>query len=234
MESADRACYGCGKSGHMVRDCPQKRGQAGGVEVDPRKTESIKNRLKPLTHTDIRSFLGLAGYYRRFVEGFSSIVSQLTALTKNKVMFEWTETCEKSLKNLKDRLTSATVLTLPKYGENYTVYCDESRRELNLRQRRWLELLKDYDMNVHYHPGKGNVVADALRRMSMGSTSHIEDEKKDFAKEIEELTLLHNSGDHSKKAWARSKTLHCFSSSDKWSDIVHHSEIGGHVDSVCD
>ena len=98
-----------------------------GIEVDPRKTESVKNRLKPLTHTDIRSFLGLVGYYRRFVEGFSSIIAQLTALTKKKDMFEWTETCEKSLKKLKDRLTSATVLTLSKYGENYTIYCDESR-----------------------------------------------------------------------------------------------------------
>ena len=147
------------------------------------------------------------------------------------------ETCEKSFQELKDRLTSAPVLTLPKSGENYTVYCDASRvglgcvlmqagkviayasrqlkvheknypthdlelaavvfalklwrhylygvhvdvftdhkslqyvftqRELNLRQRRWLELLKDYDMNVHYHPGKANVVADALSRMSMG------------------------------------------------------------------
>ena len=54
--------------------------------------------------------------------------------------------------------------------------------ELNLRQRRWLELLKDYDMNVHYHPGYSNIVADALSRMSMGSTTHIEDEKKELAK----------------------------------------------------
>ena len=51
-----------------------------------------------------------------------------------------------------------------------------TQRELNLRQCRWLELLKDYDMNVHYHPGKANVVADALSRMSMGSTTHVEDD----------------------------------------------------------
>ena len=54
-----------------------------------------------------------------------------------------------------------------------------TQRELNLHQRRWLELLKDYDMNVHYHPGKANVVTDALSRMSMGITTHIVDEKKD-------------------------------------------------------
>ena len=55
---------------------------------------------------------------------------------------------------------------------------------------RWLELLKDYDMNVHYHPGKTNVVVDALRRMSMGSTSHVEDEKKELVKDINTLAGL--------------------------------------------
>ena len=98
-----------------------------GIEVDPRKTEAVKNWPKSLTPTDMRSFLGSAGYYRRFVEGFSSIIAQLTALTKKKDMFEWTETCEKSFQELKDRLTSASVLTLPKCCENYTVYCDALR-----------------------------------------------------------------------------------------------------------
>ena len=59
-----------------------------GVEVDPRKTEAVKNWTKPLTPADIRSFLGLTGYYRRFKEGFSSIASSLTALTKKKAKFE--------------------------------------------------------------------------------------------------------------------------------------------------
>ena len=57
-----------------------------------------------------------------------------------------------------------------------------TQRELNLHQRKWLEMLKNYDMNVHYHPGKANVVADALRRMSMGSTSHVENERKSWRK----------------------------------------------------
>ena len=62
--------------------------------------------------------------------------------------------------------------------------------ELNLRQRRWLELLKDYDMNVHYNQGKANVVVDALSMMSMGSTVHIENEKKELVKEVHRLARL--------------------------------------------
>ena len=76
-----------------------------GVEVDPKKTEVVKNWPKPLTPTNICSFLGLAGYYLRFVEGFSFIASLVTTLTKKKAKFEWTETCEKSFQELKNRLT---------------------------------------------------------------------------------------------------------------------------------
>ena len=104
--------------GHVVSD--------PGVEVDPTKTESIKNWPKPLTSTDIHSFLGLAGYYRRFVEVFSSIAAPLTTLTKKKAKFEWTEACEKSFQKFKDRLTSAPVLTFPNCDDNYTIYCDAS------------------------------------------------------------------------------------------------------------
>ena len=105
--------------GHVVSD--------QGVEVDPKKTEIVKNWPKPLVTTDICSFLEFLGHYRRFVEGFSSISAPLKALTKMKYKFEWAETCEKSFQELKDRLTSAAVLTLPKCGENYTIYCDASR-----------------------------------------------------------------------------------------------------------
>ena len=64
------------------------------------------------------------------------------------------------------------------------------QRELNLRQRRWLELLKDYDINIHYNLGKTNVVADALRRISMGSTYHVEGEKKELVKDMHRLAIL--------------------------------------------
>ena len=61
---------------------------------------------------------------------------------------------------------------------------------MNLRQLRWFELLKDYDMNVHYHQGKANVVVDSLSRMSMGSTTHVEDEKKELVKDLHRLAGL--------------------------------------------
>ncbi|WMV38677.1 hypothetical protein MTR67_032062, partial [Solanum verrucosum] len=117
-----------------------------------------------------------------------------------KKVFQWSEACEKSFQELKKRLTTTPVLTLPEGTQGFVVYCDASRvglgcvlmqndkviayasrqlkvhvknyptrdlelaKELNLRQRRWLELLKDYDMSILYHPGKANVVADALSR----------------------------------------------------------------------
>ena len=61
---------------------------------------------------------------------------------------------------------------------------------LNLRQRRWLEILKDYDISVHYHPGKANVVADALSRLSMGSVAKVEEERNELVKNVHKLTLL--------------------------------------------
>ena len=83
-----------------------------GVEVDLRESEVVKSRPRPLNPTNIQSFLGLAGYYWRFVEGFSSITSPLSALTQKKSKFEWSELFEMSFQLLKDRLTSAPVLTL--------------------------------------------------------------------------------------------------------------------------
>ena len=65
-----------------------------------------------------------------------------------------------------------------------------TKKELNLRQRRWLELVKDYDMSILYHPGKVKVVVDALSRFSMGSTSHVEEKKRELAKDVHMLTRL--------------------------------------------
>ncbi|KAJ4701711.1 Retrotransposon protein, putative, Ty3-gypsy subclass [Melia azedarach] len=215
---------------------------ADGIYVDPQKVEAVVNWERPTNVTEVRSFLGLAGYYRRFVEGFSRIARPLTKLTRKNVKFEWIDDCEQSFQELKKRLTSAPVLTLPSGIEGFVVYSDASRqglgcvlmqhgkviayasrqlkkhelnypthdlelaavvfalkiwrhylygptceiytdhkslkylftqKELNLRQRRWIELIKDCDCTIDYHPGKANVVADALSRKSSSSIAHM-------------------------------------------------------------
>ncbi|WMV41443.1 hypothetical protein MTR67_034828 [Solanum verrucosum] len=98
-----------------------------GIEVDPKKTDAVKSWPIPPTPLDIRRFLGLASYYRRFVEGFSSIAYPLTALTQRKAKFIWLKACEKNFQELKDTLTSAMVLTLPEGTDGFVVYCDTSR-----------------------------------------------------------------------------------------------------------
>ena len=92
-----------------------------GANVDPRKTKEINNLPRPLSPTDIRSFLGLAGYYWSVVDGFVSIASSLTTLTQTSKKFEWSETCERSFQFLKDRLTSTPVLTLPEGTRGFVV-----------------------------------------------------------------------------------------------------------------
>ena len=80
--------------------------------------------VRPASVTEIWSFLGLAGYYRRFVKGFSSIASPLTRLTQKEVTFQWSDECEVSLQMLKILLTTELILTLPVEGECFLVYCD--------------------------------------------------------------------------------------------------------------
>ncbi|GJT57387.1 putative reverse transcriptase domain-containing protein [Tanacetum coccineum] len=192
-----------------------------------------KDWESPKTPTEIRQFLGLAGYYRRFIEGFSKIAKSMTKLTQKGVKFDWGDKQEAAFQLLKQKLCSAPILALPEGSEDFVVYCDAShkglgavlmqrekvisyasrqlkiheknytthdlelgsvvfslklwrhylyrtkctvftdhkslqhilnQKELNMRQRRWLELLSDYDCEIRYHPGKANVVADALSR----------------------------------------------------------------------
>ncbi|KAM1261906.1 hypothetical protein ACFX2G_027713 [Malus domestica] len=206
---------------------------AQGIQVDSQKVAAVENWEQPRTVTEVRSFLGLAGYYRRFVKDFSVIALPLTRLTRNDVKFEWDNKCEQSFQQLKYYLTHAHVLALPDDNGNYEVYSDASlnglgcvlmqhgmviaytsrqlkpheknypthdlelaaiifalkiwrhylygekckiftyhksfhylftQRDLNLRKRRWIELLSDYDCTIEYHPGRANAVADALSR----------------------------------------------------------------------
>jgi len=215
-----------------------------GLAVDPAKVQAVVEWEQPTSVREIRSFLGLAGYYRRFIEGFSSLSGPLTTLTKKNTPFVWSDKCEASFQELKRRLVTAPVLTLPMESVGYVVYTDASKkglgcvlmqhgrvvayasrqlkeheknypthdlelvaivyalkiwrhylygeeceihtdhqslkyiftqRDLNMRQRRWLEVLKDYDSKMFYHPAKANVVADALSRKSRDDETNPEE-----------------------------------------------------------
>ncbi|KAL0395497.1 UNVERIFIED_CONTAM: Retrovirus-related Pol polyprotein from transposon [Sesamum latifolium] len=207
-----------------------------GVQPDPTKVKAILEWESPKNISEVRNFLGLAGYYSRFVKDFSVIAKPLTSLLKKNAPFKWNNMCDQSFEELKKRLTSAPILALPSGSGGYVVYTDASKlglgcvlmqhgrviayasrqlrphelnypthdlelaaivhalkiwrqylygetfqiftdhkslkyittqKELNLRQRRWIELLKDYDCTIDYHPGKANVVADALSRKAV-------------------------------------------------------------------
>ncbi|GJW48976.1 putative reverse transcriptase domain-containing protein [Tanacetum coccineum] len=168
-----------------------KKEEFEGIHVDPAKIEAIKDWASPKTPTEIRQFLGLAGYYRRFIEGFSKIARPMTKLTQKSVKFEWGEKAEAAFQLLKQKLCSVPILALPEGSENFVVheknytihdlelgavvfalkmwrhylygtkcvvFTDHKslqhildQKELNMRQRRWLELLSDYDCEIRYH-----------------------------------------------------------------------------------
>ncbi|KAK8584145.1 hypothetical protein V6N12_068393 [Hibiscus sabdariffa] len=187
-----------------------------GIKVDPKKIQSIMDWRPPKNVSEVRCFLGLAGYYRRFVKGFSTLASSITKLLRKDVPFEWSENQQRSFDQLKQVLTNAPVLVQPESGKDFTVYSDTShiglgcvvmqegrvitcasrqlkphevnyptydlelaaivfalKKDLNLRQRRWMELLKDYDLVINYHPGKANVIADGLSCMTTSITNFV-------------------------------------------------------------
>ena len=89
-----------------------------GIRVDPKKIEVVVEWKPPRHVTEVRSFLGLAGYYRRFVKEFSMIAAPMTRLLKKNVKFEWAEECQRSFDKLKAFLTEAPVLTQPTCGKD--------------------------------------------------------------------------------------------------------------------
>ena len=105
--------------GHIV--------SASGVSVDPEKVEAIMSWERPKSIFEIHSFLGLAGYYRRFTKDFSRLAAPMTRLTWKEVKFEWNDLCERAFQQLKKRLTSIPILIVPKRGQRYTIYCDTSK-----------------------------------------------------------------------------------------------------------
>nr|GEV13897.1 reverse transcriptase domain-containing protein [Tanacetum cinerariifolium] len=118
-----------------------------GIYVDPAKIESIKYWASPKTPIEIRQFLGLAGYYRRFIEGFSKIAKSMTKLTYKGIKFDRGEKEEGAFQLIKQKLCSAPILALPEGDKDFVVYCDASHKGLGamLMQRE-----------------KANVVVDAL------------------------------------------------------------------------
>ncbi|GJV05170.1 putative reverse transcriptase domain-containing protein [Tanacetum coccineum] len=163
-----------------------------GIHVDPAKIESIKDWASPKTPTEIRQFLGLAGYYRSapilaLPEGSEDFVVYCDASHKGLgvVLMQREKVIAYASRQLKiheknytthDLELGSVVFALKiwrhyLYGTKCTVFTDHKslqhildQKELNMRQRRWLELLSDYDCDIRYHPGKANVVADALSR----------------------------------------------------------------------
>ncbi|WVZ52383.1 hypothetical protein U9M48_003449 [Paspalum notatum var. saurae] len=230
-----------------------------GVAVDPSKVEDVLNWKQPETVTEIRSFLGLAGYYRRFIKDFSKTTKPMTSLTKKNAKYVWSPNCEEAFQTLKKLLTSAPVLAQPVVTKPFDVYCDASgnglgcvlmqeerviayasrqlrkhevnypthdlelaaivhalkiwrhyllgntchiytdhkslkyiltQPELNMRQRRWLELIKDYDLEIHYHPSKANVVADALSRRAHCHVLEVRPTARVICCEIDEIEVI--------------------------------------------
>ena len=100
---------------------------ASGVSIDLEKVEAIMSWEKPKSVFEIRSFLGLAGYYRRFIEDFSRLAALMTRLTQKEVKFKWNDLCEKAFQELKRRLTIIPILIVLKREQRYTVYCDGSK-----------------------------------------------------------------------------------------------------------
>ena len=101
-----------------------------GVAVDPAKVSAVTEWESPKSAKEVCSFLGLAGYYRRFIENFSKVAKPMTELLKKEKRFEWTEECEASFQELKQRLVTTPILCLPDIQKDFHVYCDASRQGL--------------------------------------------------------------------------------------------------------
>jgi hypothetical protein len=102
----------------------------GGISVDPSKVQDVLSWNAPMSVGDIQSFLGLAGYYRRFIEGFSKISKPITELLEKDKKFEWTSAYEAGFQKLKKRLTTAPILVMPDMEKSFSIFCDASGQGL--------------------------------------------------------------------------------------------------------
>jgi hypothetical protein len=102
----------------------------GGISMDPSKVQDVLSWNAPMSVGDIRSFLGLVGYYRRFIEGFLKISMHMTELLEKDKKFEWTSTCEASFQELKKQQPTASILVMPDMEKPFSIYCDASGQGL--------------------------------------------------------------------------------------------------------
>jgi len=145
-------------------------GYKEGIKVYPKKMKAITEWSRPTNITEIRSFLGFAGYYRRFIKDFSKIASPITNLLKKANKFEWTERCDKAFEEPRQRLTTVPILTLPMEGKEYTIYSDASKNGLGrvLMQEDKVvacasRQLKSYERNYPTHDLELAAVVFALK-----------------------------------------------------------------------
>jgi hypothetical protein len=96
----------------------------GGISVDPSKVQDVLSWNVPTSVSNIQSFLGLVGYYRKFIDGFSKISKPMTELFEKDKKFEWTSACEASFQELKKQLTTAPILVMPDMEKSFSIYCD--------------------------------------------------------------------------------------------------------------
>ena len=110
--------------GHVV--------SATGIMPNPAKIEAVNNITSPWSIKDIRSFLGLTGYYRKFIPGFSSIAAPLVQLTLKSAHFNWIDACEQAFQQLKHLLCSAPILVYPDFGQEFILRTDTFRSDYDL------------------------------------------------------------------------------------------------------
>nr|GEZ53892.1 retrotransposable element Tf2 [Tanacetum cinerariifolium] len=141
-----------------------------GIHVDPAKIESIKDWASPKTATEIRQFLGLSGYYRRFIKGFSRIVRPMTKLTQRKVKLDWGDKQKEAFQIIKQKLCSAPILALPEGSEDFVVYCDASIKGLGVVLMQTKKViaygsrqLKVHEKNYTTHDLESGAVVFALK-----------------------------------------------------------------------
>ncbi|GJX28472.1 putative nucleotidyltransferase, ribonuclease H [Tanacetum coccineum] len=129
--------------GHMI--------DSSDIYVNPAKIEAVKNWASPTTPSEIRQFIGLACYYRRFIEGFSKIAKPMTELMQKNQKFDWGEEQEEAFQLLKHKLCAAPILALPEGSDDFMVYCDASIKGLGEAQNQRMKFIAYASRQLKIH-----------------------------------------------------------------------------------